>query len=134
VISENFGIRHEHGVVLFYFVRNDLNSRISYHGTYYIAVVISKEHHNYISRCYVLYLLYSLELYLNTSINSHTLILNVSSVLKLGSMAYSQYGYSRKYSSYARPENTVLKSSHHTKITNQDSRCNQRCFCLTLLN
>lgn len=113
MISENFGMRHEDGIVLFHFVRNDLNGRMSYHGTYYIVVVITKEHHNYISRCYVLYLLYSLELYFNISINSHTLILNESTVLKLGSMAYSGCGYSRKYSSYARPENTVLKSSHY---------------------
>jgi hypothetical protein len=109
VITENFGMRHEDGVVLFHFVRNDLNSRISYHETYYIVVVITKQHHNYKARCHVLYLLYSLELYLNISINSHTLILNVSTVLKLGSMAYSWCGYSRKY----RPENTVLKSSHY---------------------
>lgn len=106
-------MRHEQEVVLFHFVRYDLNSRISYHGTYYTVVVISKEYHNYISGCYVSYPLYSLELYMNISINSHTLILNVSSVLKLGSMAYSWCGYSRKYSSYARPVNAVLKSSHY---------------------
>jgi len=113
MISGHFGMRHEHGVVLFHNVRNDLKSRITYIGTYYIVVEISKEHHNHISRHYVLYPLYSPELYLNTSTNSHKQILNVSTALKLGNMAYSRCGYSRKYSSYARPKNTVLKSSHY---------------------
>lgn len=107
-------MRHEHEVVLLHNVRKDLKSRITYIGTYYIVVEICKEHHNHISRHYVLYPLDSPELYLNTSINSHKLILNVSIALKLGNMAYSGWGYSRKYSRYARPENTVSKSSHYT--------------------
>ena len=93
MISENSGKRHEHGVVLFRFVRNELNSRISYLGKHYIVVEIRKECHNHISRHYVLYPLYSQELYLNMSINSHKLILSVSIALKLGSMAYSGCGY-----------------------------------------
>jgi len=76
MISGHFGIRHEHGIVLFHNVRNDLKSRITYIETYYIVVEISKKHHNHISRRYVLYPLYFPELYLNTSINSDKLLLN----------------------------------------------------------
>ena len=106
-------MRHEHGVVLFHNVRNEIKSRITYIGTYYIVVEISKEHHNHILRHYVLYTLYSPELYLNTSINSCKLFLNVSIALEQENVAYSGCGYSRKYSSYARPENMVVKSSHY---------------------
>jgi len=106
-------MRHEHGIVLFHNVMNELKSRLTYIETYYIVMEISIEHHNHISRHYVLYPLYSPQLYLNTSINSHKLFLNVSIALKLGNMAYSGCGYTRKYSSYARQENTLLKSSHY---------------------
>lgn len=125
-VKWTFGMRHEHGVVLFHNVMNELKSRITYIGTYCIVVEISKEHHNHISRHYVLYPLYSSQLYLNTSINSNKLFLNVSIALKLGNVAYSGCGYSRKY--------CIKRLPIYMKITHQDFRYNQRCFCLTLLN
>lgn len=127
-------MRHEHGVVLFHNERNELKSRITYIGIYYIVVEISKEHHNHISRHYVLYPLYSPELYLNTSINTQT-VFKCIHCFKTGEHGLFRVWLIKKIQQLCKARKYCIKKLPlYTKITNQDFRCNQRCFCLTLLN